>query len=120
MNKKIGVVVLSVLLLMLVAVASFGYVPPMFVATAKNLRGALYLGYGPTPKHASEQAIVKCSQDSVIPRTCKVTCIRSECPPPPPPCKVPPCKVPTKMIKKTKYHATSTMYRAVPYGPPRY
>jgi hypothetical protein len=115
MNRKIGVVVLSVLLLMLVTVASFGYVPPLFVATAKNLRGALYLGYGPTPKHASEQAIVKCSQDSVVPRTCKVMCIRSECPPPPAP-----CKVPSKVIKKTRYHATSTVYRAVPYGPPRY
>jgi hypothetical protein len=53
----------------------------MFVATAKNLRGALYLGYGPTPGHASEMALVKCSQDSFIPPTCRVVCVRMEAPP---------------------------------------
>ena len=53
----------------------------MFVATAKNLRGALYQGYGPTPGHASEMAIVKCSQDSFIPPTCRVICVRMEMPP---------------------------------------
>ena len=53
----------------------------MFVATAKNLRGALYQGYGPTPGHASEMAIVKCSQDSFIPPTCRVVCVRMEMPP---------------------------------------
>ena len=42
------------------------------MATAKNARGALYQGFGPTPGHASEMAIVKCSQDSFIPPSCKV------------------------------------------------
>lgn len=54
----------------------------MFVATAKNMRGALYLGVGPTPQHASEQAMVKCSQDSFIPPSCKVVCVRMDAPPP--------------------------------------
>jgi hypothetical protein len=54
-----------------------------FVATAKNLRGALYQGVGPTPQHASEQAIIRCSQDSFIPPSCRVVCVRMEVPPAP-------------------------------------
>jgi hypothetical protein len=50
----------------------------IFVATAKNARGALYLGYGPNPQCATEKAIEKCSQDSWIPRTCHVVCVRCE------------------------------------------
>jgi len=53
-----------------------------FVATAQNFRGALYQGFGPTPSHASEMAIVKCSQDSFAPRSCQVMWVRMECPPP--------------------------------------
>ena len=53
----------------------------VFVATAKNFRGALYQGFGPTPSHASEMAIVKCSQDSFLPPTCRVICVRMEVPP---------------------------------------
>lgn len=50
----------------------------IFVATAKNFRGALYIGYGPTAAHAAEMAIVKCSQDSVIPMSCEVCKMRKE------------------------------------------
>ncbi|MEJ2718503.1 MAG: hypothetical protein P8182_15440, partial [Deltaproteobacteria bacterium] len=66
-------------------VAAAVHAAPVFVATAKNLRGAIYLGVGPTPYHASEMAISKCSQNSVIPPTCRVLCVRMECPPAPPP-----------------------------------
>ncbi len=110
MNRNIGVVVVFGLLLTLVASAAYSYVPPMFVASAKNLRGALFLGYGPSPHHASEQALVKCSQDSVIPRTCKVLFIRAECPPPPPTAAV---------YKKTVTKVSRTGYKATPWGPPR-
>jgi hypothetical protein len=50
----------------------------IYVATAKNLRGALYIGHGPSASHAAEMAIVKCSQDSVIPMTCEVCKMRQE------------------------------------------
>ncbi len=98
MNRKFGVTVAcSLLVIMLASAVSAA---PLFVATAKNLRGALYLGYGPTPKLASEQAVVKCSQDSLIPPTCKVVCVRAECAKPP--CLGPqPTKMPTK-VKKLK------------------
>ena len=68
----------------------------LFVATAQNLRGALYQGIGPTPGHASEMAVVKCSQDSFAPRSCKVITVRMECPPPV-------CAPPRKSVKKSKY-----------------
>ncbi|MGB9618027.1 MAG: hypothetical protein ACP5M0_01060 [Desulfomonilaceae bacterium] len=67
-----------------------------FVATAQNFRGALYQGFGPTPGHASEMAIVKCSQNSFAPRSCRVIEVRMECPPPPCP---PPFRKP---MTKTK------------------
>jgi len=70
----------------------------MFVATAQNLRGALYQGCGPTPAHAVEAAMVQCTQDSFMPRTCKVTGVRAECPPP---VCMPP--MPQKPIRKASY-----------------
>lgn len=71
-----------------------------FVATAKNLRGAMYQGVGPTPQHASEQAMVRCSQDSFIPPSCRVVCVRMEAPPAPllPPV---PMRKPVKMYRKS-------------------
>ncbi len=80
MNRKFVVVIAGlVFMLMLAATCQAGGV---FVATAKNIRGALYQGFGPTPGHASEMAVVKCSQDSFIPPSCKVVSVRMECPPP--------------------------------------
>lgn len=70
-----------------------------FVATAKNFRGALYQGVGPTPGHASEMAIVKCSQDSFAPRSCRVVGVRMECPPP--------VCAPRKTAKKTSYRTSA-------------
>jgi hypothetical protein len=78
MNRVLIVLVVGMALLTSSVPSDAG----MFVATAKNFRGALYLGVGPTPGHAAEQAVVKCSQDSFIPPTCKVICVRMECPPP--------------------------------------
>ena len=75
-----------------------------FVATAKNFRGALYQGVGPTPGHASEMAIVKCSQDSFAPRSCRVVTVRMECPPP--------VCAPKKTYKKTSYKT----YQPAPYS----
>lgn len=68
----------------------------LFVATAQNLRGALYQGIGPTPGHATEMAVVKCSQDSFAPRSCRVITVRMECPPPV-------CAPSRKAIKKSRY-----------------
>lgn len=79
MNRKVMVVVAAVLFVLIIAASSNAAV---FVATVKNFRGALYQGVGPTPAHASEMAVVKCSQDSFAPRSCKVLCVRMECPPP--------------------------------------
>lgn len=94
MSKK------SVLLLAILALAITAVVPEsseaLFVATAKNFRGALYQGIGPTPGHATEMAVVKCSQDSFAPRSCRVVSVRMECPPPV-------CAPPRKMIKKSRY-----------------
>ena len=58
-NKMIGLFLIALLTL-----ATFEEAGTVYVATSKNLRGALYLGVGPTPGHASEMALVKCSQDS--------------------------------------------------------
>jgi hypothetical protein len=74
-RKHVVILVGVVCFLSMSVVANAGGV---FVATAKNLRGALYLGVGPTPVHASELAIVKCSQDSFVPATCKVVAMRKE------------------------------------------
>jgi len=93
MSKK------SVLLLAILALAITAVVPEsseaLFVATAKNFRGALYQGIGPTPGHATEMAVVKCSQDSFAPRSCRVIAVRMECPPP--------VCAPRKIIKKSRY-----------------
>ncbi len=98
MKKKLIVVLAGCVLLTLMAATAFA--GPMFVATAKNLRGAMYLGYGPSPHHASEMAIAKCSQNSVLPPTCRVTCVRMEAPPP--------CPPPMKMRKPIRKHKPMT------------
>ncbi len=94
MSKK------SVFLLALLALAVTAVIPgnsdALFVATAQNIRGALYQGIGPTPCHATEMAVVKCSQDSFAPRSCRVVAVRMECPPPV-------CAMPRKVIKKSRY-----------------
>ncbi len=94
MSKK------SILLLAVLAVTVSAMLPSnseaLFVATAQNFRGALYQGIGPTPCHASEMAVVKCSQDSFAPRSCKVISVRMECPPPV-------CSMPRKTIRKSRY-----------------
>lgn len=97
MSRKLSVTVACGVLLALVASTAFA--GPLFVATAKNLRGAIYLGHGPSPHIASEQAIAKCSQNSFIPATCKILCVRAECPPPV--CAAPPC--PPPKVKKRAY-----------------
>ncbi len=110
MTKK-SIVVISALLCVVFTAASSD-AAGVFVATAKNLRGALYMGFGPTPGHASEMAMVKCSQNSFAPGTCKVLCIRMECPPvafvPPPP---------MPAVRKTKVSRSYPGPRP-PYGPP--
>ena len=102
MNRKFIAVGTGLLLMLLMA--AWSHAGGMFVATAKNARGALYQGFGPTPGHASEMAIVKCSQDSFIPPSCKVVCVRMDCPPP---VCLPPMRQP---IRKTK------VSRAYPAG----
>lgn len=83
-------VVLGVLLLSVYDSDAF------FVATAQNFRGALYQGVGPTPGHASEMALVQCTQNSFAPRSCRVLQVRMECP-------LPPCPPPfRKPMTKTK------------------
>jgi hypothetical protein len=79
--KRMFVVVVSGLLFVLV-LGTFSYACGMFVATAKNARGALYLGFGPCVGNATEMAMVKCSQDSFIPPSCKIVAVRQECPVP--------------------------------------
>jgi len=90
MNHKFTALVLTLLFVLVFVVSSDA--SGMFVATAKNLRGALYQGFGPTPGHASEMALVKCTQDTFIPPTCRVIAVRLDCPPPmmaPPPARKP-------------------------------
>jgi hypothetical protein len=98
MNRKFIVVVAGLLFVLLVA--AWSHAGGVFVATAKNARGALYQGFGPTPGHASEMAVVKCSQDSFIPPSCKVVSCRLDCPPP---VCLPPMKRP---IRKAKLSCT--------------
>ncbi|MFH0822282.1 MAG: hypothetical protein V2B18_05980 [Pseudomonadota bacterium] len=100
MNRSIRLVVACGLFVVMAATAADA--APLFVATAQNLRGALYLGYGPSPQHASEQALVKCSQDAFIPPSCRVMSVRMDCPPPPPAA----C-YPTKVKKTRPYAKTS-------------
>lgn len=110
MNRKFIVVVAGLMLVLMFAVTS--HAGGVFVATAKNFRGALYQGFGPTPGHASEMAVVKCSQDSFIPPSCKVVSVRMECPPP---VCAPPVR---KSISKTRmgqsYPAGYAMGRPMP------
>ncbi|MCX5871833.1 MAG: hypothetical protein NTY51_01150 [Deltaproteobacteria bacterium] len=94
MSRK-SIFLLVVFILAMTAVLP-GNSDALFVATSQNLRGALYQGIGPTPGHASEMAVVKCSQDSFAPRSCRVIAVRMECPPPV-------CAPPRKSIKKSSY-----------------
>jgi hypothetical protein len=103
-SRVVAVFVGLIVLFAFTATATAG---PLFVATVKNLRGAMYLGYGPTPGTASEQAMSKCTQDSFIPPTCKIECVRMDVPPPPPM----PVKVKKKRIRKVK-----PRYNNSPYG----
>ncbi len=80
MSKKFIVCAAGILAVLLLA--SFADAQGMFVATTKNMRGALYQGVGPTPGHATEMAMVKCSQDSFVPPSCRVVAVRMDCPPP--------------------------------------
>ncbi len=107
MSKKFFVVVVVSGLVMVLLSAAASIASPVFVATAKNFRGALYVGFGPTPGHACEAAVVKCSQDSFIPPSCKVVSVRAECPPP--------CPPPRKMVRKSSMKAYPPMY---PMGRP--
>lgn len=109
MNRTL-VVLVGVMLAVSLCTASYG---GFFVATAKNMRGAMYQGVGPTPGHASEQAIVKCSQDSFIPPSCRVVCVRMEAPPMPPPALM---RKPVKVYKKSARPYPSGGY---PWGAPR-
>lgn len=108
MNRKFVVLVSGVLfVLFLASVCQAGGV---FVATAKNLRGALYQGFGPTPGHASEMAIVKCSQDSFVPPSCKVVSVRMDCPPP---VCAPPMPM-RKAVRKTNAYPAGYVGRPMP------
>ncbi len=71
--------------------------PCRYVATVTNFRGAMYLGSGPTPGHAAECAMAKCTQDSFFACSCKVSCMRAEALPMPPPV----------MMKQTSRHRFS-------------
>jgi hypothetical protein len=113
MSKKF--IVVGAGLLVVLAWAVVCQANGMFVATVQNFRGALYQGYGPTPGHACENGMVKCSQDSFIPPSCKVVSVRMECPPPA--CFVPPPPMPMrKPIQKS--HASGTYPAGYPWGKP--
>jgi len=109
MDKKF--VVLGAALMCAAFICSLCDAAPLFVATAKNLRGAMYQGIGPTPMHATEMAMVKCSQDSFIPGSCKVLGVRMDCPLPAP-CAAP---MPQPVKKVRAYHPYPP---TAPYGRP--
>jgi len=108
MNRKVMVLVAGVLFVLMVAASSDAAV---FVATVKNFRGALYQGVGPTPAHASEMAIVKCSRDSFIPPSCKVVGVRMECPPP---VCAPPLRKPISKARVSKTYPAGYWGRPMP------
>ncbi len=81
MSRK-GLVLVAAAFLATLLLASICDAQGTFVATARNFRGALYQGVGPTPGHASEMAMVRCSQDSFAPPSCRILAVRGECPPP--------------------------------------
>lgn len=111
MNRTLIVLCVGILAVLLAAPASDA---GMFVATAKNMRGALYQGYGPTPGHASEMAVVKCSQDSFIPPSCRVVCVRMEMPP------MAYAPQMRKPIQKSRHYSKSSGYpRPYPWGSPQ-
>jgi len=111
MNRTLIVLCVGMLFVLLAAPSSDA---GMFVATAKNLRGALYQGYGPTPGHASEMAVVKCSQDSFIPPSCKVVCVRMEMPPV---AYAPPMRKP--IMKSRRYMKTTSHPQPYSWGRPQ-
>lgn len=115
MKKKLIVGVAVSLLMLLVGVAA-SHAAGMFVATVQNFRGAMYQGFGPSPGHACENAMVKCSQDSFIPPSCKVVSVRMECPPPV--CVAPPPPMPMPMRKQPiqKSHAAPNYPAGYPWG----
>jgi hypothetical protein len=115
MKKKLIVGVAAGLMVLLIGTAA-SYANGMFVATVQNLRGAMYQGFGPSPGHACENAMVKCSQDSFIPPSCKVVSVRMECPPPA--CFMPPPPVPMMRKPIQKSHAARTYPAGNPYGRP--
>ena len=111
MRRKIALVVACLLLgVMLAATVEAA---PMFVATAKNFRGALYVGCGPSPCAATTAAVAKCSQDSFFARSCKVLCVKMELPPPPPP-----MPAMYKPIRKAKAHISQPYNPGPPLPPP--
>jgi hypothetical protein len=115
MKKKVIVSVAAGVLLLVIG-AALSYANGMFVATAQNMRGALYQGCGPTPGHACENAMVKCSQDSFIPPSCKVLSVRMECPPPA--CFLPPPQVPPMRRPIQKSRAAPNYPAGYPSGRP--
>jgi hypothetical protein len=74
-----------VALVLVAATVNSGVAGPIYVATAQNLKGLLFTGYGPTPDHAGQMALSGCSRQSFLPITCKVVDLHAEFPPPPPP-----------------------------------
>ncbi len=110
MDRKAGGILACVLLVLLTAISVAA--SPMFIATARNLRGALFVGYGPSPYHASEMAMAKCSQHSWLPFKCRVLGVRMEYPPPPPPWAL----QPPPSARQKSYHPkkSSTRYRNAP------
>ena len=75
-------------------------------------RGSVSRILGPTPGHASEMAVVKCSQDSFIPPSCKVVSCRMDCPPP---VCLPPMRKPIRKAKVSgTYPASYSWGRPMP------
>jgi hypothetical protein len=103
MKRMLIILVAGVLLVLMTA--ALCHANAIFIATAKNFRGALYQGVGPTPVHASEAAVIKCSQDSFVPPSCRVVSVRMECPPP----LCPPRKVVRKAQVSKVYPAPYSM-----------
>jgi hypothetical protein len=84
MGGKFAAAVLIIPAIVFAACAT-SFAGPVFVATAQNLKGMLFTGYGPTPDHAGQMALAGCSRHSFLPVTCKVVELHAEFPPPPPP-----------------------------------
>ena len=83
------------LVVILVVISSSAMANQTYVAVAENLRGSTYVGYGPTPSIAADQSLSSCTQNSWLPGTCRVKCIRMEYLPPP-------CPIPMTRPYKTR------------------